>query len=454
MKKRMIAIMVCFVMIMTHIPVTSLAQDEQSIDTDRPLLQDCIQIKGIVTENIYTDLDSFKAIDMSEEKFVEIAITETSDTTDPNFLSDSLGQYNTMRFLVGTTNAADYLGLAVIAYVKLINDNYEIISIASDTEKNEVLEIALWQFNQINSRGEFEFYESVDAINPTSVNVENADVVFNNEGGYWVDDVFGDEIAYYGETIASGKITLINNDAENGYDVILVEFAEVAIVNESEDDYIMFKEPTYFSGIWDIIIDENDTEYAISIVKDGEEISAGELNEWDVLSIISNYDCTYIKAEVVTNTIVGTIDGTPQSPSSATGLAYTIGNSTYDASEGAYAVYYLYEGNNGMFYIDKYNRIVAFREDPNKLYPFSLDFYETASNWWFDIYSDKIKETSNAYVAIYDQNHRMLHVLPDIFEPRYMTSISIPKNSAAEYAKIFIIKTDASPAAISKQIDF
>ena len=455
MKKRMIAMVVCFVMVMTLIPMTVSAQEMQVTDTDILVQQGCIKIKGIVTENIYTDLDYPKIIDTSEENFIEIAITEASDTTDPNFLPDNSGQYNTMRFLVGTTDAADYLGLSVIAYVKPINDNYEIISIAPDAEKNEILEIAPWQFNQINSQGEFEFFESGNTTNPTSVNVENADVVFNCEGGYWVDDIFGDNIADYGETKASGKITLINNDLENGYDVIIVELAEVAVVDEAEDGYVMFKEPTCFSMIMDIMIDEYDTEYAISITKNGAEISAGELNEWDVLSIISNYDCTYIKAEVVTTIITGTIDEISLSPSSATGRAYTINGIAYDASDGAYSVYSLADGDKGIFYIDKYGRLVAYCEDPSTLHHFSLYFSETTDSWGFDdIYSDKIKETSTVYVALYNENHRMLYAVSDVLEPRRSVFISIPKNDDADYAKVFILKPDASPAAFSRQVNF
>lgn len=454
MKKRIIAMVVCFVMVMTLIPMTVSAQVMQVTDTDILVQQGCIKIKGIVAENIYTDLDYPKIIDTSEENFIEIVVTEASDTTDPNFLPDNWGQYNTMRFLVGTTDAADYLGLSVIAYVKPINDNYEIISIAADTEKNETLEIAPWQFHQINSLGEFEFYGSDDATNPTSVNVENADVVFNNDGGYWLDEIFGDVIADYGETKYGGKITLINNDLDTVYDVIIVELAEVAVVDEAEDDYVMFKEPTYYSGILDLIIDEYDTEYAISITKNGAEISADELNEWDILSIISNYDCTYIKAEVVTTIITGTIDEISLSPSSATGQAYTINDTTYDVSDGAYGVYYLTVGYNGIFYIDKYGRLVAFCEDPSTLHPFSLYFSETTDSWGFDIHSDKIKETSTVYVALYNKNHHMLYAVSDVLEPRGTVFISIPKNDDADYAKIFILKPDASPAAFSRQVNF
>ncbi len=418
MKKRIIAITLCFVMLMTLIPMTVSAQEPQSIDhteseinkkdimisyldidnrkvefigvsdedadkvsidfdklkiepvgddviveEDLLVQQGYIKIRGVVTENAYTCLDCWKTIDTSEEETVEIVITDAFETANKDFQPDDYGCYEIRDYLVGNTNAADFLGMSVIAYVKKVDDDYEIISIVADPTRNNILEIDLTQFNQINSQGRFEYFKSADAKTATAVVISGADVVFNNEGGYRVTDIFGDEVANGGATLNGGKITLIDNDTTYGYDVIFVEIAETAVVDEAEEGYVAFKEMTAFTGLMDLTIDEDDENVIISITKDGEAVAASALKEWDVLSIIANDDGSYIKAEVITNKIIGVIKSVSRSYTSETGYAYTIGGTKYDVAAGAYGIADLCIGAGGTFYIDKYGKIAAFNED-------------------------------------------------------------------------------------------
>ena len=324
-----------------------------------------VKIRGIVTENIVTDLDNnTKTIDTSEDETVEIVISDAFDTANKDFQADDYGAYEVRDYLVGSTDAADFIGMSVLAYVKkLDNNDYEIVSIAADTARNKVLTMDLTQFNQINAQGKFEYFKTADAKTATAVVVAGATVVFNNDGGFAVDDIFGDEVANNGATENGGVITLVDNDTTNGYDVIFVDIAETAVVDEAEEGFVAFKEATSVTDLMDLTIDEDDENVIISITKDGEAVAAADLKEWDVLSIIANADGSYIAAEVISNAIVGTIKSVSKSIPSANDYAYTIDNAKYDVAAGAYGIDDLAIGAGGTFYIDKYGKIAAFNED-------------------------------------------------------------------------------------------
>ncbi len=323
-----------------------------------------VKIRGIVTENAYTDLDGASSIDTSKEETVKIVISDAFDTANKDFLADDNGDYTVRDYLVGTTDAADFLGKSVLAYVKKLDSNdYEIVSIAADTARNDVLEIDLSQFNDINGQGKFEYYKTADAKNATAVTIEEDVVVFNNVGNYTMAEIFDVEVLDGGATLNGGKITLIDNDTTNGYDVIFVEVAETAVVDEAEEGYVAFKEETSVTGLMELVIDEDDENVIISITKDGEAVAASDLKEWDVLSIIASADESYIKAEVISNAVVGTVKSVTKSDTSATGFAYTVENAKYDVAAGAYGEEDIAIGEGGTFYIDKYGKIAAFNED-------------------------------------------------------------------------------------------
>lgn len=322
-----------------------------------------IKIRGVVTENLYTDLAEAKTIDTTEDATVIIDVTDTFDTANKDFQYDEDGNYDGVtEFLVGDTDAADYIGKSVLAYVKkLDNNDYEVVSIAADTARNKTLEIDPTQFNQINAAGKFEYFKSADAKTATAVTLAgDVAVVYNFDGGYDLDDIFGVEILEAGATLDGGKITLIDNDTENGYDVIFVEIAETAVVDEAEEGYVAFKNDV---SVPELVIDEEAEDEIVILTKDGEAFDAAELVEWDVLSIIANADASYVVAEVISNSIVGTIKSVSKSDTSATTYAYTVENAKYDVAEGAYGYEDLAIGAGGTFYINKYGKIAAFNED-------------------------------------------------------------------------------------------
>ena len=328
-----------------------------------------VKIRGVVTENAYTDIEGPKEIDTEDDEVVVIDIVDTYDTTNKDFKMNENDEYvgTIDTFLVGESDAADFIGKSVIAYVQEVDDEYAIVSIVEDTTRNDILTIDLSQFNKINASGKFEYYKTTSAKTATAValaDVDYLDVVYNNVGGKDLDDVFGVIVEEDGATLDGGMITLIDNNDEKGYDVIFVEVAETAVVDEAEEGYVAFKTGTARNDITELEVDEDDTDKIVKVTKDGEEIALADLTEWNVLSIIAaTDDAGYILAEVVANEVVGTITSESKSTTSATEKAYKVGSDKYDVAAGAYGIEGIAVGDGGTFYIDKYGKIAAFNED-------------------------------------------------------------------------------------------
>ncbi len=272
-----------------------------------------------------------------------------------------------------------YLGRSVIGYAKKdAMDDYQLVSIAIDTNRDDTLVIDLDSYAGINAAGTEISYVKDGANDTTEVDIDfDAPVVYNN---VCVSDgeniVAGNNVnnnkAVFDAAIPSvpclygGTITLIDNDENNGYDVAIIEAAATAVVKKVTEDMVAFKTGTTLSnGNVMAGIELGREDKIVEIYKDGELIDAAELNEWDVLSVIANKDnSTIIVAEVVTNQIIGTVTSTKTSKTSAT-KAYKIEDTWYDVATSAYkaGVNDLEIGVGGTFYIDKYGKIAAFDED-------------------------------------------------------------------------------------------
>ncbi len=327
-----------------------------------------VKVRGVVTANAYTALDAAVEIDLEEEATVVIDIVDTYDSSNKDFPTNNYDEYigSIDTFLVGESDAADFIGKSVIAYVQEDNnDEYAIVSIVEDTTRNDELTIDLSQFNVINANGKFEYYKTTTAKTATAVTLDDeVKVIYNN--AWYADglDIFGDIVEEDGATLDGGMITLIDNNDTKGYDVIFVEVAETAVVDEAEEGYVAFKVATARNDINELEVDEDDTDRIVKVVKDGEEIALADLTEWDVLSVIAaSDDANYILAEVISNEVIGTITSESKSSTSATDKAYKIDSAKYDVAAGAYEADNLAVGDGGTFYIDKYGKIAAFNED-------------------------------------------------------------------------------------------
>lgn len=328
-----------------------------------------VKLRGVVTANAYVALEGdAPAINTEDPATITVDIKDNYDTTEKDFAWDEENDVydgTVDTFLVGDTDAADFIGKSVIFYTKEVDNEYVVVSIAADTARNDSLEIDLTQFDAVDADNDkLSYYKTASAKTTTNVALnENVIVLYNNCADDL--DVLDDDF-----TGANGRITLVDNDGKKGYDVIFVEVAETAVVDEVGEDYIDLKEAILDGDLATIDIDVDATDAVLDITKDGAKISYTDLAEWDVLSVIINpANANYIVAEVVSNSVVGTVTSKTTSTSSADvdsdskGDAFKIDGTTYDVAEGAFDADKIKVGVGGTFYINKYGKIAAFNKD-------------------------------------------------------------------------------------------
>ena len=340
---------------------------------------DVVKLKGVIKESSVANLKGTKEINNDEAAKVKVAVTGNYDTNNKDFQFDSDGDYTGEdTFLVAESDAEDYLGMAVILYVRENDDNeYEVISIAADGTKNDIVTFTLDQFDVVEDSTSGSttttyikyFKNTTDSSSIKKQLASNYDITLNGVAAD-IDDIFGDSavVATAGKSQKGGLVTLIDNDGKTGYDVVMVEVAATAVVDEIGDETVSFKESTDIPGsgsMSSLDVEEDATDTVIDIVKDGKAIAYTDLKEWDVLSIVAPDDTNngYIKVEVISNPITGQITSDKTSKTSATNKAYKIDGKFYDVAEGSYKTTGLSVNDAGIFYIDKYGKIAAFSED-------------------------------------------------------------------------------------------
>lgn len=324
-----------------------------------------VKIRGTVEENSFTDVDNAsKSIDTTKEAEVAIFVNDCYDTENDDYL-DYYGRGGEDYFFVGGTDAEEFLGQAIVAYVKAsdsASEKFEIASIAADSSRNNTLTIALDQFVNYNN-GEIEYYKDGASKTSFAKTEGNIDLVFNNVGGYTVSALnakVGANCTY------GGQITLIDNDEVKGYDVAVCDLAATAVVKKVTANSIALYNNAAIgggAGTKTIYVYPEDETKVVTIYKDGEVIDFTDLNEWDVLSVYAdNRNADVIVAEVVANELVGTVGATKTSKTSNGNVAYKVGDVWYDVANGAYNEG-LDAGVGGKFYIDQFGKIAAFVED-------------------------------------------------------------------------------------------
>lgn len=339
---------------------------------------DVVKLKGVIKESSVASLKGDKEINNDEAAKIKVAVTGNYDTNNKDFQFDSNGDYTGEdTFLVAESDAEDYLGMAVILYVRENDDNeYEVISIAADGTKNDIVTFTLDQFDVVEESTSGSttttyikyFKNSTDSSSIKKQLASNYAITLNGASKD-IDDIFGAGMVVEpnGKSMKGGLVTLIDNDGKTGYDVVMVEVAATAVVDEIGDETISFKEQAQLptGPMSSLDVEEDATDTVIDIVKDGKAIAYTDLKEWDVLSIVAPNDNNkgYIKVDVISNPVTGQITSDKTSKTSDTGKAYKIDGKFYDVAEGSYKTKGLSVNDAGIFYIDKYGKIAAFSED-------------------------------------------------------------------------------------------
>ena len=357
------------------------------------------KIDGTVEGTQVTGLKSANSIDTNDNA----EITFAYEGMDEDYSDYKLyGVKDVKKVYEADSNASQYLGYAVNAYVKETGKSgeYDIISIAP-SNRNKVASFTLDQFASATDK-KIEYYKNDNDNNTTSLTLssdilsssaKNTGIIYNGVAYNGTNTTISSiltELKVTKDTVYSGKVTLIDNDTTNGYDVISIEVGAPAVVDEVKNSgKVAFKEvpKNSIGNKIELTFDEDENDTIIKLTKDGKKIDYTDLKEWDVLSILFNNDATkYYDVRVVDgNKVDGAISSRKASTTSADGFEYTIAGNSYDVAANCYDAKAVNKGwtvgTAGMFYVDEYGKIVAF--DKNG----STTMSSTSGNYAYVLYA-------------------------------------------------------------------
>lgn len=332
------------------------------------------KLRGLVTANNVTSLDAITAIDTSVVSKISLYIEDnylgTNTSTDDYEIGD------TVQINVGDTDAAEYLGYDVVVYVKDNgNDTDTLLSITEATGRNTKASFTLDKFDNVEFGTQtYLGYMKNDTDRAASkLRLANdAVVIYNNRfygtGDSAIDRLFGDNGVIKKNTTYSGEVVVLDNDDVTDYDVVFVDVAAGAVVDEVTARGVVqllssCGERATMNSFNKIDFESTSDDQIIKITKDGKPFDYKELKQWDVLSVVA-YTApsdVYYEIEVIGDTaITGTVTRTSTSETSSDNTAYTINGVDYDLVANPYTNGTLKAGAAGTFYIDKYGKIIAY----------------------------------------------------------------------------------------------
>ena len=325
-----------------------------------------VKVKGLVAASSIATVDSGLSVDIDLEKDAKFQITILDNFGTSEYAT--FPENSTRAYLVGESDIEDALGYQVVAYfteVEGSDNEWEVISYALDSNTNAKIEFTLDQYAGEIAGGEgIKYYKNATDNKPATAKFGK------DEYGAYIDipvlynydldvasNVFGSVVT--AGTDLGGKVTLIDNNDTNGYDLAIVEIGVTGIVDEVTSKKVAFK---HAPGVTVSAKEETDT--VIVITKDGEAIAVTDLAEDDVITLVANAADTIVYGEVVSTTVTGKIKQLKDSDTSATAYAYNIDGTFYDVDTYATSDCYALEiGLGGIYYVNKYGKIVAFAED-------------------------------------------------------------------------------------------
>lgn len=332
---------------------------------------------GVITENNITSLNEKNTIDTDKKAEIKIDYEKNGSSLSTDNYNYEVDKMTTVY--AAESGAEKLLGYFVDGYAKETDRSgeYDIISVAA-SNKNKTLTFTLDQFDSLEN-GKINYYKNDNDNKTTSATLQLSSgkmkgIIYNGVAiSNDPEDVFSqtgaknDKYVWKNSTY-SGKVTLIDNDSTNGYDVALVDISASAVVDSvsAAGKVTFLNSPRRYDGdnsttSISLDFDEDDNSQIIELTKDGKAMNYADLKKWDVLSIYSNEDYYVVKV-VGENKIDGSISNKGKSDTSADTCEYTIDGKTYDVAENAYGIKKngWSAGTAGVFYIDDNNKIVAY----------------------------------------------------------------------------------------------
>lgn len=258
----------------------------------------------------------------------------------------------------GGGDVDDLLGYNVDCYVQENTNSKEnvILYIEQSEHKNNVVEVFAENISTNDSTERFKYWEeNKRSTTPKTINISpRASAIYNGQAAdYTVEDF----------NLDNGKITLIDNNGDNQYDVIIIHSYTTYIVNNVNADektvYTKFgASPLCFEG-------NNDQKvYFWKDGYDGYEVPIGNLKEWDVLSVAVSKDGSLSTVYISGNIPVrGSVKEIGQSE-------VTVDTQTLELTEEFINNTNMQKpalGEEGTFYLDFEGRVAAYERSADDL---------------------------------------------------------------------------------------
>ncbi len=252
-----------------------------------------------------------------------------------------------IKYKVGTTKAKDYFGQRVTYYYKKDNSSatHTLIMISPERNKNERIIIKADEIIDASPTRVEYYIDEADNKKETVTVSSNASFIWN--GKYF------DGNTKPSLNISSGKLELLDSNADGSYDVVFVDEYRTMVVGNSPSTYDYTILDKYNSP--KLILDSGDRNIRISILRNGVNDTFASIRNGNVLSVSESLNTNgkkLIKVLISTATVSGSVTET-----GGDNEIYVAGKK-YNVSQ-----YYVEKkgmpnlGDSGTFYLDADGKI-------------------------------------------------------------------------------------------------
>ncbi len=240
----------------------------------------------------------------------------------------------------------DLLGFNVDYYVKEYNDSTQKLILAMPvSSQNKELTLSADDFSKVTTKNGVKAVEYFDESSKSQTALIDTNAVLIYNGKY---AAMSDELINLSDK--SGKMTLLDTNRDNRYDVISVKTYENIVVDKVISNKISDK---YSQTV--LKLDEDD-DISFRITKGFEDLALTDLKEYDVLSVSKSLDGTLCDIIVTTDTVEGKVTAFDSRGVVINGERYEIAKN-YTKNITA--------GSEGVFCLDADGKIAAVKSAPS-----------------------------------------------------------------------------------------
>ena len=195
-------------------------------------------------------------------------------------LKEGIVKIDNVLYKTESENVEKFLGYYVEFFVRYYDGFSEmgtIIDIYPDERKNETISIDAKHILPETNQKKLVYEDVENDSKIETVDIQKAFVIFNGRmSAECTDNDFRPE---------SGELVLIDTDSDGEYDVVHITSYEICIIEGTSNSVITFK-----YGKPRIELDTQDSDFECRFYLEGNEITVGNLEEWDVCAVKKTKD--------------------------------------------------------------------------------------------------------------------------------------------------------------------